>query len=95
MEPLSVGVWACQKANVSAGDRVLVTGAGPIGLLAAQCARAFGATEITVTDVNPHRLELARAHGRHADDQRRRGAARGQRHRGRRADRVLRATPAR
>ena len=59
MEPLSVGVWACQKANVSAGDRVLVTGAGPIGLLAAQCARAFGATEITVTDVNPHRLDLA------------------------------------
>ena len=59
MEPLSVGVWACQKAGVSAGDRVLVTGAGPIGLLAAQCARAFGATEITVTDVNPHRLEMA------------------------------------
>jgi L-iditol 2-dehydrogenase len=59
MEPLSVGVWACQKAGVSAGDRVLVTGAGPIGLLAAQCARAFGATEILVTDVNPHRLELA------------------------------------
>jgi L-iditol 2-dehydrogenase len=63
MEPLSVGVWACQKANVSAGDRVLVTGAGPIGLLAAQCARAFGATEITVTDVNVHRLELAERNG--------------------------------
>ncbi len=59
MEPLSVGVWACQKAQVSAGDRVLVTGAGPIGLLAAQCALAFGATEVTVTDVNPHRLALA------------------------------------
>jgi L-iditol 2-dehydrogenase len=63
MEPLSVGVWACQKANVSAGDRVLVTGAGPIGLLAVQAARAFGATEITVTDVNPHRLELAERTG--------------------------------
>ena len=59
MEPLSVAIWACQKANVSAGDRVLVTGAGPIGLLAVQCARAFGATEIMVTDVNPHRLSLA------------------------------------
>ena len=46
-----------RRPSVSAGDRVLVTGAGPIGLLAAQCARAFGATEITVTDVNPHRLE--------------------------------------
>ena len=63
MEPLSVGVWACQKANVSAGDRVLVTGAGPIGLLAAQCAHAFGATEVTVTDVNPHRLSLAERTG--------------------------------
>jgi L-iditol 2-dehydrogenase len=63
MEPLSVGVWACQKAGVSAGDRVLVTGAGPIGLLAAQTARAFGATEITVTDVNPHRLRLAERTG--------------------------------
>jgi len=59
MEPLSVGVWACQKAGVSAGDRVLVTGAGPIGQLAMQCARAFGATEVTISDVNPHRLELA------------------------------------
>jgi L-iditol 2-dehydrogenase len=63
MEPLSVAVWACQKADVSAGDRVLVTGAGPIGLLAAQTARAFGATEITVTDVNPHRLGMAERTG--------------------------------
>jgi L-iditol 2-dehydrogenase len=63
MEPLSVGVWACQKANVSAGDRVLVTGAGPIGLLATQCARAFGATEITVTDLNARRLSVAERTG--------------------------------
>ena len=38
---------------------MLVTGAGPIGLLAMQCARAFGATEVTISDVNPHRLALA------------------------------------
>jgi L-iditol 2-dehydrogenase len=63
MEPLSVAVWACQKAKVSAGDRVLVTGAGPIGLLSLQAARAFGATEVTVTDVNPHRLALAERTG--------------------------------
>jgi L-iditol 2-dehydrogenase len=59
MEPLSVGVWACRKAGVSAGDKVLVTGAGPIGQLAMQCARAFGATEVMVSDVNPYLLELA------------------------------------
>lgn len=63
MEPLSVGVWACRKAGVSAGDRVLVTGAGPIGLLAMQCALAYGATEVCVSDVNEHRLEVARRTG--------------------------------
>jgi L-iditol 2-dehydrogenase len=63
MEPLSVGIWACRKAGVSPGDRVLVTGAGPIGLLAQQCAVAFGATEVIVTDVSEARLELARRTG--------------------------------
>jgi L-iditol 2-dehydrogenase len=63
MEPLSVGVWACRKAGVSAGDRVLVTGAGPIGQLAMQCALAFGATEVTVSDVNERRLALAERTG--------------------------------
>ncbi|WP_433654307.1 NAD(P)-dependent alcohol dehydrogenase [Nocardia sp. CA-128927] len=59
LEPLSVGVWACRKARVSAGDRVLVNGAGPIGLVAAQTALAFGAAEVVITDVNPRRLALA------------------------------------
>ena len=63
MEPLSVGVWACQKAAVGPGDHVLVTGAGPIGLLALQAARAFGATELTITDVNAERLALAERTG--------------------------------
>ena len=63
MEPLSVGIWACRKAGVNPGDRVLVTGAGPIGLLAQQCALAFGATEVIVTDVSEARLELARRTG--------------------------------
>jgi L-iditol 2-dehydrogenase len=63
MEPLSVALWACEKAGVRAGDRVLVTGAGPIGLLVVQVARARGATEVFVTDLNPHRLELARSLG--------------------------------
>lgn len=60
LEPLSVGLWACRKANVTAGSRVLITGAGPVGLVAAQCALALGASEVTVTDVNGHRLQLAR-----------------------------------
>jgi L-iditol 2-dehydrogenase len=63
MEPLSVGIWACRKAGVSAGDRVLVTGAGPIGLLAMQVAKAFGATDVAISDVNSHRLEVAERTG--------------------------------
>jgi L-iditol 2-dehydrogenase len=59
MEPVSVAIWACRKAAVAAGDRVVITGAGPIGLLSVQVARAFGATEVTVTDVSPGRLALA------------------------------------
>ena len=59
LEPLSVGVWACRRGQVSAGSAVLVTGAGPIGLVCAQAARAFGATRVWVSDVNTHRLALA------------------------------------
>jgi L-iditol 2-dehydrogenase len=63
MEPLSVGIWACRKAGVRAGDHVLVTGAGPIGLLAMQVALAEGATEVTITDVALERLQLAERTG--------------------------------
>jgi L-iditol 2-dehydrogenase len=65
-EPVSVGIWACRRAGVQAGDRVLVTGAGPIGLLTAQVARAFGATRVTVTDMNPFRVATAERLGLHA-----------------------------
>lgn len=65
IEPLSVGVWACQKAGVAAGSAVLITGAGPIGLVTVQVARALGATSITVTDVSAERLELAGRYGAH------------------------------
>jgi L-iditol 2-dehydrogenase len=59
LEPLSVGVWACRRASISPGSRVMVTGAGPIGLISAQTARAFGAAEVSITDVNPLRLSVA------------------------------------
>lgn len=62
-EPLSVGIWACRRARLEPGDRVLVTGAGPVGLLAAQVARAFGAGAVTVADVSEFRLEMARGLG--------------------------------
>lgn len=63
IEPLSVGVWACRKAQLQGADRLLITGAGPIGILAMKVALALGATEVTMTDVYPQRLELARKLG--------------------------------
>ncbi len=45
------------------GEDVLVTGAGPIGLMAAAIAKHVGARYVVVTDVNPYRLELARKMG--------------------------------
>jgi L-iditol 2-dehydrogenase len=59
LEPLSVGIWATGKAGVTAGSSVLIAGAGPIGLVAAQVARARGATTIVVTDIAEHRLAAA------------------------------------
>ena len=45
------------------GEDVLITGAGPIGAMAAAVVRHAGARFVVVTDVNPYRLELARKMG--------------------------------
>lgn len=63
MEPLSVCLWACRKAQLRGGDHVLITGAGPIGLVTMKVAFALGAARVTITDVLPQRLEAARKQG--------------------------------
>jgi threonine 3-dehydrogenase len=45
------------------GEDVLITGAGPIGIMAAAVVRHAGARHVVITDVNEHRLELARRMG--------------------------------
>jgi threonine 3-dehydrogenase len=45
------------------GEDVLITGAGPIGIMAAAVARHAGARHVVITDVNPYRLNLARKLG--------------------------------
>ena len=45
------------------GEDVLITGAGPIGIMAAAIARHAGARHVVISDVNPYRLELARKMG--------------------------------
>lgn len=62
IEPLSVGIWAAKKASIEPGDRVLVTGAGPVGLLCAAVAKARGAW-VAISDTNQFRLETAKARG--------------------------------
>jgi L-iditol 2-dehydrogenase len=62
-EPLSVGIAAVRKAGLDGGSRVLITGAGPIGIVLAQLARAYGATDIIVSDPDESRRKQALTFG--------------------------------
>jgi len=62
-EPLSVGIHVARRGNVSTGDTVLVTGAGPIGLCVLEAVRAAGATDVLISDVVESKLDLAAARG--------------------------------
>ncbi len=63
LEPLSVALWACRKAGVGLGSRVLVTGAGPVGALTCVAAAAAGAVEVVATDLVPYRRDRVLAFG--------------------------------
>ena len=63
LEPLSVGIWGCHRAGLKPGDDVLVTGAGPVGLLAGAVAKALGAASVTIIDPSEFRLGVARGMG--------------------------------
>ncbi|MCW5951974.1 MAG: L-idonate 5-dehydrogenase [Propionibacteriaceae bacterium] len=62
-EPFAVAVHGVRRAGNVAGCAVLVTGAGPIGLLAAVAARAAGAATVAITDLQGFSLGLARQLG--------------------------------
>lgn len=59
IEPLAVGMHACNRAKVTAGDRVTILGSGPIGLVTLQAAKARGATQLIAVDIDANRLRLA------------------------------------
>ena len=63
LEPLSVAITTMRKAHVEPGNTVLIAGAGPIGIICAQTAKAFGAAEVIVTDLVPERRERALRYG--------------------------------
>jgi L-idonate 5-dehydrogenase len=62
-EPLAVAVHAVRRAGEVAGQRVLVTGAGPIGALVVAALAQAGAAEIAVSDLVPQALAVAAAVG--------------------------------
>ena len=57
VEPLAVGLNAVRRAQLRPGDRVLIVGAGPVGLSVALWCRFFGAQHIVVSDLVPARGE--------------------------------------
>ncbi len=63
VEPLAVGAHAVMRAGTVAGSRMLITGGGTIGQMVLAVARAMGATDITVADVDPYAREYSLAHG--------------------------------
>ena len=62
-EPLACSVRAVALSGVKAQERLLILGAGPIGLCAVAAARAQGVEQIVISDVAPQRLEMARRWG--------------------------------
>jgi L-idonate 5-dehydrogenase len=62
-EPLAVALHATRRAGEMLGKRVLVTGCGPIGVLAILAARRAGAAEIVATDLSDFTLSLAQSAG--------------------------------
>ena len=63
LEAVSVALHGVAVSAMQGGERVLVIGAGMIGLLLVQAAKAGGAAEVLVSDVDPTRLKLAKEMG--------------------------------
>jgi len=63
VEPLSCVLYGVARTGIRLGDRVLIIGAGPIGILLSKVIQLQGACEITQIDKNAARLELAQKSG--------------------------------
>jgi 2-desacetyl-2-hydroxyethyl bacteriochlorophyllide A dehydrogenase len=63
MEPLSCVIHGIERAQINLADRVLIIGAGPIGILLLQSCRVVGASRIDVVDKQERRLHHAERNG--------------------------------
>lgn len=59
LEPLSVGIHAMKRGRVGPGDKILISGLGPIGILAATAAKLFGAGQVIGSDMVDLRHRIA------------------------------------
>jgi L-iditol 2-dehydrogenase len=58
-EPVGCAVQGVEDSGIQPGDSVLIVGDGPMGLICAAVARAYGASPLIVSGLSPHRLEAA------------------------------------
>jgi 2-desacetyl-2-hydroxyethyl bacteriochlorophyllide A dehydrogenase len=63
VEPAACAVHVCGLLGLGSQDRLLITGAGPIGIFVLSAALAMGVQDIVITDINPERLNVARQLG--------------------------------
>ena len=63
IEPFSVGIHAARRIHLQPGSTVAILGMGPVGLMTVVVAKAFGASQIIVTDLEETRLEAAKKIG--------------------------------
>ena len=63
VEPFAVGLHAIQVSQIKPNDKVLILGGGIIGMTCAEWARTYGAGELTVTEINPQKMEIIRNYG--------------------------------
>lgn len=64
-EPLGCAVRGIQKSRLSLGEKVLIIGAGPMGLLLTQLAAIYGASLIIVSEIDKQKREIAKQLGAH------------------------------
>lgn len=63
VEPAAVAAYGIRRSGLQMGDTILISGAGPIGLLTVQAALAVGASKIFVSDISESRLKKAKEIG--------------------------------
>lgn len=59
VEPLAVGMHAARQGEIGPGDKVVIMGAGPVGLASAIAARHLGAADVQLVDLSARRLQVA------------------------------------